>query len=164
MTLLGSAAPAAKLASSATPASTRREQRNIENLDVSVGKLKKAAYCNIFALFPAARRPGAAGADAASATAFLSAADPVLAGLVLAYPGIHLARRSDPFTTLARAIVGQQISVKAAQAIWDRLAAASGAVGTPPRLDPARLCRMRLPALLKVGLSGRKAEYLRDLA
>src|SRR6478735_3304867 len=66
MTLLGSAAPAAKLASSATPASTRRERRNIENLDVSVGKLKKAAYCNIFALFPAAWRPGAADADAAS--------------------------------------------------------------------------------------------------
>jgi len=98
------------------------------------------------------------------ATIALSAADPVLAGLVVAYPGLHLARRSDPFTTLARAIVGQQISVKAAQAIWDRLAAAAGALGTPPRLDPSRVCRMRLTALTKVGLSGRKAEYLRDLA
>lgn len=98
------------------------------------------------------------------ATIALSAADPVLAGLVVAYPGLHLARRSDPFTTLARAIVGQQISVKAAQAIWDRLAAAGGGVGTPPRLDPSRLRRMRLASLTKVGLSGRKAEYLRDLA
>ncbi len=41
------------------------------------------------------------------------------------HPGIHLTRRGDPFTTLARAIVGQQISVKAAQTIWDRFAVAA---------------------------------------
>src|SRR3954451_19308596 len=97
------------------------------------------------------------------ATAFLAAADPVLAGLVAAYPGIHLARRVDPFTTLSRAIVGQQISVKAAQAIWDRLAAANGAAGTPPRLSAARLQSTPVDALMAVGLSTRKAEYLRDL-
>ena len=98
------------------------------------------------------------------AAQFLAGADPVMARLVAAYPGIHLTRRSDPFTTLARAIVGQQISVKAAQSIWDRFVAASGGTGTPVRLDPARIGRMRLPALTGVGLSGRKAEYLRDLA
>jgi len=47
-----------------------------------------------------------------AATRALSRADPVLARLIAAFPGIHLARRGDPFTTLARAIVGQQISVK----------------------------------------------------
>jgi DNA-3-methyladenine glycosylase II len=94
----------------------------------------------------------------------LAAGDPVMARLTAAYPGIHLTRRSDPFTTLARAIVGQQISVKAAQAIWDRVAAASGADGVPPRLSFARIARMRLPTLQRAGLSGRKAEYLRDLA
>jgi DNA-3-methyladenine glycosylase II len=98
------------------------------------------------------------------ATRILADGDPVLARLVAAYPDIHLTRRSDPFTTLARAIVGQQISVKAAQAIWDRLAAASGAQGSPARLDASTIARMRLPSLLRVGLSGRKAEYLRDLA
>jgi DNA-3-methyladenine glycosylase II len=94
----------------------------------------------------------------------LAVADPVMARLTAAYPGIHLTRRSDPFTTLARAIVGQQISVKAAQAIWDRVAAASGAEGNPPRLSFARVARMRLPTLQRAGLSERKAEYLRDLA
>ena len=98
------------------------------------------------------------------ATAHLAAADPTLAKLIAEYPGIHLTRRSDPFTTLARAIVGQQISVKAAQSIWERFAAASGGTGTPVRLDAARIARMRLPTLTRVGLSGRKAEYLRDLA
>ena len=116
------------------------------------------------------------------ATAFLCAADPVLARLVVAYPGIHLARRSDPFTALSRAIVGQQISVKAAQAIWDRLVSATApassalggtagammprdpAPGELPRLDPARLAATPMAALMKVGLSTRKAEYLRDLA
>jgi DNA-3-methyladenine glycosylase II len=99
-----------------------------------------------------------------AATQHLASVDPVMQGLVAAYPDIHLTRRSDPFTTLARAIVGQQISVKAAQAIWDRLVAASEGAGVPVRLDPARVARLRLPVLAKVGLSGRKAEYVRDLA
>ncbi len=48
------------------------------------------------------------------ATRTLAKRDRVLRKLIRAYPDIHLKRRSDPFTTLARAIVGQQISVKAA--------------------------------------------------
>jgi DNA-3-methyladenine glycosylase II len=61
-----------------------------------------------------------------TATRLLSRRDSVLKGLIAAYPGIHMARRGDPFTTLARAIVGQQISVKAAQSIWNRFVAATG--------------------------------------
>ncbi|MEO8753040.1 MAG: DNA-3-methyladenine glycosylase 2 family protein [Casimicrobiaceae bacterium] len=94
----------------------------------------------------------------------LSGRDPVLAGLIAAYPGIHLARRGDPFTTLARAIVGQQISVMAAQAIWNRFVTATGGSGDPVKLDPARVGRTRMPTLRKAGLSERKALYLRDLA
>ena len=73
------------------------------------------------------------------------------------FPGIHLVRRGDPFTTLARAIVGQQISVKAAQTIWDRLVAATDGAGKPIRLDPARVGRTRMPTLRRVGLSQGKA-------
>ena len=86
------------------------------------------------------------------------------AGLIAPCPDVHLARRGDPFTTLARAIVGQQISVKAAQSIWDRLVAATGGGGTPVALDPARVGRTRMPTLRRVGLSERKALYVRDLA
>jgi len=98
------------------------------------------------------------------ATRHLAACDPVLAGLIAATPGLHLTRRGDPFTTLARAIVGQQISVKAAQSIWDRLVGACGNAAVPPTLDPVRAQRKRIATLRALGLSERKAEYIRDLA
>jgi DNA-3-methyladenine glycosylase II len=98
------------------------------------------------------------------ATRTLAATDPVLGQLIEAYPGVHLAKRSDPFTTLARAIVGQQISVKAADAIWNRFVTASAGGGTPVRLDPVKVGKKRLSTLRRVGLSERKAVYLRDLA
>ena len=94
----------------------------------------------------------------------LAAGDRVLAKLIASYPDVHLARRGDPFTVLARAIVGQQISVKAAQSIWDRFAKATGATGTPAALDAARVGRTRMTTLRRVGLSENKALYLRDLA
>ncbi|HKU85997.1 MAG TPA: DNA-3-methyladenine glycosylase [Casimicrobiaceae bacterium] len=97
------------------------------------------------------------------ATRALAASDVVLAKLIADYPGLHLTRRGDPFTTLARAIVGQQISVKAAQTIWDRLLANCGAPARGP-LDPARVQRKRIATLRACGLSERKAEYIRDLA
>jgi DNA-3-methyladenine glycosylase II len=99
-----------------------------------------------------------------AATVALGRGDPVLRRLMAAAPGAHLARRGDPFTTLARAIVGQQISVKAAQSIWDRFVAATGGGGQPVTLDPARVGRVRMPTLRRAGLSERKANYLRDLA
>jgi DNA-3-methyladenine glycosylase II len=63
------------------------------------------------------------------ATRELSARDPVLKKLIATHKGITLGSRGDAFQTLARAIVGQQISVKAAQSVWDRFAAAHDAAG-----------------------------------
>jgi DNA-3-methyladenine glycosylase II len=97
-----------------------------------------------------------------AATRALAKRDAVLARLIAAYPGIHLTSRGDPFTTLARAIVGQQISVKAAQTIWDRLAKACP--DSSGGLDPLRVQRKRIATLRACGLSERKAEYIRDLA
>ena len=97
------------------------------------------------------------------ATRALAKRDRVLATLIATFPGIHLTRRGDPFTTLARAIVGQQISVKAAQTIWDRLLKACGSAPQGP-LDPLRVQRKRIATLRACGLSERKAEYIRDLA
>lgn len=89
----------------------------------------------------------------------LAEADPVMAGVIGAWTGRgHLASRGDPFTTLARSIVGQQISVKAAQAVWLRFEKAAGTV------TPQRVARMRLTTMTGAGLSSRKAEYVRDLA
>ena len=98
------------------------------------------------------------------ATRALAERDHILRRLIATFPDIHLVRRGDAFTTLARAIVGQQISVKAAQTIWERLVKATGGGGDPVRLDPARVARTQRRTLRRVGLSARKAEYVRDLA
>jgi DNA-3-methyladenine glycosylase II len=100
------------------------------------------------------------------ATAALAKRDPVLRRLIRAYPGIHLKQRSDAFTTLARAIVGQQISVKAADAIWGRFAASVCAAPLQPfpKLATDIVAKADLASLRRCGLSQRKAEYLTDLA
>ena len=102
------------------------------------------------------------------ASAALARADPVMRRLIEGTADVHLTRRGDAFTTLSRAIVGQQISVKAAQSIWNRFTDACGAgqdaAALGVRVDPARVARMRLPKLRGCGLSERKATYLRDLA
>jgi DNA-3-methyladenine glycosylase II len=92
------------------------------------------------------------------ATRELAARDAVLDTLIARYRGLALGSRGDAFSTLARSIVGQQISVKAAQSVWDRLA---GRLGT---VAPGPLARCRLATLRDCGLSGRKAGYLKDLA
>jgi DNA-3-methyladenine glycosylase II len=81
-----------------------------------------------------------------------------MAGIIGRHPRIALVSRGDAFSTLARSIVGQQISVRAADAVWGRVAACC----TP--LQPQVVLRKRVPTLRACGLSARKVEYLRDLA
>jgi len=70
-----------------------------------------------------------------------------------------LQSRGDAFTTLARSIVGQQISVKAAQTVWDRFAALA-----PSTITPASVLRLKVDDMRAAGLSARKVDYLVDLA
>jgi DNA-3-methyladenine glycosylase II len=86
----------------------------------------------------------------------------VMKRLIPRFGDATLSSRGDAFTTLARSIVGQQISVKAAQSVWDRFAAAVG--GPTTRLKPAAVRAMAVDTLRGCGLSARKAEYLLDLA
>jgi DNA-3-methyladenine glycosylase II len=74
----------------------------------------------------------------------------------------RLESRGDAFTTLARSIVGQQISVKAAQAVWDRFVALAAAPSS--RLAPNAVLALDAPCIRAAGLSARKVEYLCDLA
>jgi DNA-3-methyladenine glycosylase II len=92
----------------------------------------------------------------------LSRRDRVMRRLIAQFGEARLSSRGDAFTTLARSIVGQQISVKAAQAVWDRLVAALEA--PPTRLSPAQVEAADARVLRDVGLSARKVEYLLDLA
>src|SRR3970040_3170290 len=91
----------------------------------------------------------------AQATRELAERDDVLRALVGRFQGLALGSRGDAFSTLARSIVGQQISVKAAQSVWDKL---SGQLGTVPLES---LARSRKPTLRSCGLSGQKAGYLK---
>jgi DNA-3-methyladenine glycosylase II len=88
----------------------------------------------------------------------LARRDPVMAGIIRAHPRIGLRSRGDPFQTLARSIVGQQISVKAADSVWARFVAAL------PEVTPAAVHACGVDRLRMCGLSARKSEYLRDLA
>lgn len=88
----------------------------------------------------------------------LARRDPVLRRIIRTCGPVHLVSRGDPFSTLARSIVGQQISVRAAQAVWDRFAATCGDV------SPQRVKRLRRDRALACGLSQRKVEYVKDLA
>jgi DNA-3-methyladenine glycosylase II len=92
----------------------------------------------------------------------LTRRDRVLKKLIPQFGEARLASRGDAFTTLARSIVGQQISVKAAQSVWDRFAAAVG--GPPHGLAPKAVLAVTTPAMREAGLSARKCEYLQDLA
>lgn len=84
--------------------------------------------------------------------------DPTMAALVRRYRGMSLVSRGDAFGTLARSIVGQQISVKAADAVWARFTARVGSVTPRMVLDTGA------DGLAGCGLSARKTEYLVDLA
>jgi DNA-3-methyladenine glycosylase II len=84
--------------------------------------------------------------------------DAVLARIIRDHPRIALEPRGEPFFTLARAIVGQQISVKAAASIWARV------VALAPRMLPEQVVDAGHARLTACGLSRRKAEYLAGLA
>ena len=84
--------------------------------------------------------------------------DRVIAAIMRRHPRVHLEPRGDPFHTLARAIVGQQISVKAAQSVWNKLE------GLVKVVSPASVLEKKRPQLRACGLSDRKVEYIADLA
>ncbi len=92
----------------------------------------------------------------------LSRRDRVMKKLIPRFGEARLASRGDAFTTLARSIVGQQISVKAAQSVWDRFAATVGDATT--RLAPSKVRKLPVSSMREAGLSARKCEYLLDLA
>ena len=84
--------------------------------------------------------------------------DRVMKRLIPQFADACLQTRGDAFVTLARSIVGQQISVKAAQTVWDRFEL------LPRKLDPGSVLKLKIDDMRAAGLSARKVEYLVDLA
>ena len=88
----------------------------------------------------------------------LSTKDKKLSKIIKSYPDDFLFSKSDPFFTLARSIVGQQISVKAAQSVWDRLEVKVS------KISPKIIIKTHSNTLKSVGLSRQKVNYLKNLA
>lgn len=88
----------------------------------------------------------------------LAKKDRVMKRLIPKFGDACLESRGDAFTTLARSVVGQQVSVKAAQSVWDKFAA------LPRKLTPANVLKLKVDDMRGAGLSARKVEYLVDLA
>jgi len=85
--------------------------------------------------------------------------DRILRRLIPRHGREHLGVAGAPFITLARAIVGQQISLKAAEAIWQRLISACAR-----RVSPTSVLRLNEEQLRTVGLSKSKSVHMLDLA
>lgn len=90
----------------------------------------------------------------------LSRRDPVMKRLIAGYGPCTLRFDSDHFAVLARAIVSQQISSKAARSITERLCKTLGRRGLTARAVVAA----EIEALRTAGLSASKVRYLKDLA
>ena len=111
----------------------------------------------------AVRQPAGTSADFwDDACRHLSRRDRVMKKLITRFSDGRLESRGDAFTTLARAIVGHQISTRAAQTIWDRFVALTA--GAAHVLKPSAVLSLDAPRIRAAGLSARKVEYLCDLA
>ena len=84
--------------------------------------------------------------------------DRVMKRLIPQFGEACLQSRGDDYVTLARSIVGQQITVKAAQTVWDRFAQ------LPKKITPTNVLKLKVDDMRAAGLSARKVEYLVDLA
>ena len=89
---------------------------------------------------------------------YLSEQDKVLAQVIGNYAGEILVSRGSAFFSLARAIVGQQISVKAADSVWKKL---EGNIG---EVIPDNVLYANPEILRGSGLSGQKVIYLTEIA
>ena len=89
----------------------------------------------------------------------LARRDPVMGTIMRQHPRVYMMVRGEPFMTLARAICGQQISVKAAQSVWNRVC-----ICLEQKISPEAVVAADRKNLRACGLSDRKTEYIADLA
>lgn len=94
------------------------------------------------------------------AQAHLSKNDPKLAQVIAKYPACSITPHTDYYSELVSSIVGQQLSVKAGDAIWKRVQA----LFDDDVPTPEELIKIDSEVLRKAGLSYAKAAYVKDLA
>jgi len=89
----------------------------------------------------------------------LSERDPVLKKIIKKYKKGFLTTRKDPFFSLCRTIVGQQISTRAADSIWLKLEKKC-----KKSIKPRTILKLSSRSLKAVGLSRQKVSYLKNIA
>ena len=89
----------------------------------------------------------------------LSKKDPILKKIIKQYNKGHLTTRSNPFFSLCRTIVGQQISTKAADSIWLKFEARC-----KKKIIPSKVIKLSSRSLKSAGLSHQKISYLKNIA
>jgi DNA-3-methyladenine glycosylase II len=84
--------------------------------------------------------------------------DRILRKLIPQFGDLYLMGRDDPFTTLTRSIIAQQISGTSANALWESY------LTVCPKSTPEQVMATGKDKLLSSGLSKRKTDYILDLA
>jgi len=95
-----------------------------------------------------------------SALKHLKKSDPVIAAIIQRVGPCAIQYREPSFETLVRSIVYQQLSGRVASVIFARLHAAAG----EEQLTPEGIMKLRPEKMRKLGLSGQKTLYIRELA
>ena len=85
----------------------------------------------------------------------LSKKDNIISKIISQYPNEKMIMKNDTLHTLVRSIVGQQISVKAADAIWNRLEEAC-----ENNISEESLLKLKKEELRNIGLSNTKSDYI----
>ena len=89
----------------------------------------------------------------------LSKRDPVLRKIMNKFNKGYLTSRKDPFFSLCRTIIGQQISTKAADSIWSRFE-----IKCNKKIIPNTVLKLTSRSLRNAGLSRQKTNYLKNIA
>jgi len=93
------------------------------------------------------------------ATKELSRNDPVIMKIIKLYSGDKMQLKNNAFLTLVRSVVGQQISVKAADSVWKKLEELCR-----DSIEPERIKSFSEDELRSAGLSRSKANYIQNIA
>ena len=94
-----------------------------------------------------------------SAKKILSKRDPILRKIIKKFNKGYLTSRKDPFFSLCRTIIGQQISTKAADSIWSRFE-----IKCNKKIIPNTVLKLTSRSLRNAGLSRQKTNYLKNIA
>ena len=89
----------------------------------------------------------------------LSRKDPVMRKIIKKYKNGFMRSRNDPFFSLCRTIVGQQISTKAADSIWLKFEKKC-----KNKIIPNKIINLSTKSLRSAGLSRQKVSYLKNIA